>query len=443
MNSLGILFALTAAALLFVLPRPGAIVALLLGAVYVTVGQVIEVGPFHFTLLRLLIAVGFLRALFRGERLAGRWNSMDKAMILWGCWAICSSLFHNKPGNALVYMLGITYTCLGSYFLMRIFIRDFADLITAAKIVTWLLVPVAAEMVLEKLTARNLFSVFGYVSEESLVRHGKIRAQGAFSHPILAGTVGAVCLPLAGLLWRRNRWLACLGFAATGGMILASASSGPILSALAIAFALAIWRVRMNLRWIMGGGVLALLGLELIMNDPVYYLMARVDLTGSSTGWHRATLIRAAIEHFSEWWMAGTDYTRHWMPTGVPWSPDHTDITNHYLRMAVWGGLPLMLLFIGVIWAAFARLSRALRWYENSPQGEQFGVWTLGAILFGHCVTFLSIAYFDQSVIFLYLLLAMIGGLETGEVSAVRARTLEPGVGWSAAQYESDFCHNR
>lgn len=410
---------------------------------YVTVGQVIEVGPFHFTMLRLLIAVGVIRVLIRGEVLVGRWNNIDKVMVLWACWALCASLFHKKPASALVYMLGITYTCVGSYVLMRIFVRDFAEFMVVAKILVFLLVPVAAEMMLEKLTGRNLFSVFGYVSEDSLVRHGKIRAQGAFSHAILAGTVGAACMPLAILLWWRDRKLALLGLGATVAMILASASSGPILSAMAMLGALAIWKVRQNLRWIIWGGVLALLLMDLVMNDPVYYLMARIDLTGSSTGWHRATLIRAALEHFNEWWLAGTDYTRHWMPTGVPWSPDHTDITNHYLRMAVWGGLPLMLLFIGVIGAAFARLSQALRCDGQDQGQEQFAVWTLGAILFGHCVTFLSIAYFDHSVIFFYLLLAGIGSLQADREGLASAQSWEAESDFAQPDYESGLGHNR
>ena len=56
---------------------------------------------------------------------------------------------------------------------------------------------------------------------------GKIRANGPFLHSILAGTVGAVCMPLAVLFWQRNRKLCLLGVLATGLIVVSSSSSGP------------------------------------------------------------------------------------------------------------------------------------------------------------------------------------------------------------------------
>ncbi len=149
------------------------------------------------------------------------------------------------------------------------------------------------------------------------------------------------------------------------------------------------------------------------MKAPVYYLMARVDLTGSSTGWHRAYLIESAINHLGEWWFAGTDYTRDWMPTGVLWNSNQTDITNHYLHMGVQGGLPLMLLFMAVLAACFAAVGNGMWRNRHGPIERQFVIWTLGAILFAHAVTFLSISYFDQTNVYLYFLFAGIISLQT------------------------------
>ena len=100
------------------------------------------------------------------------------------------------------------------------------------------------------------------------------------------------------------------------------------------------------------------------MKAPAYYLLARIDLTGSSTSWHRAALIDMALGHLSEWWAFGTDHTRHWMPYGVPWSDNHSDITNYYISMGVNGGLPLMLLFIAILAKAFY----AGRWLREAEK---------------------------------------------------------------------------
>jgi hypothetical protein len=158
--------------------------------------------------------------------------------------------------------------------------------------------------------------------------------------------------------------------------------------------------------------IFLIIALSFVMKDPVYFLLARIDITGGSTGYFRAALIQSAINHLSEWWFAGADYTRHWMPSGIPANPDHTDMTDYYIQMGVWGGLPLMLLFMGVLLAGFVRVSKALPVNEDVSNKQKFLIWTLGSILFGHATTFFSISYFDQTIVFLCLALACIGSLQ-------------------------------
>ena len=74
-----------------------------------------------------------------------------------------------------------------------------------------------------------------------------------------------------------------------------------------------------------------------------------------------------------------------------------------------------MFLFVAVLIAGFAKVGRILQEAEAEPVNTQFLTWTLGCILFGHAVTFSSISYFDQTVVFLYLALACIGSLQVGE----------------------------
>ncbi|MGH7869873.1 MAG: O-antigen ligase family protein [Candidatus Dormibacteraceae bacterium] len=409
MNAFGVLFALISSIFLFGVPRRWALLPLLTGTVYMTVGQVVEIGPFHFDVIRLLVAVGWIRVFVKGEKLVGKRLALDWMMILWAIWGVISSLFHEKPLEMLVSMLGLAYDGVGLYFLMRVFIEDEEAVLLLAKAVCIALVPVALEMISEKITGHNSFAALGYVTADVLVRHGKLRAQGPFAHSILAGTAGAVCMPLALLLWSRDRKLAVLGLLATGTMVITSTSSGPIMTAAACFGAMFLWRYRNWVPMIRWGCVLSLVALNFIMKDPVYYLLARIDLTGSSTGWHRAALIGASIKYLNEWWLFGTDYTRHWMPTGVYWTSKHTDITNHYLKMGVDGGMLLMFLFIGIVVAAFVAVSRAIKHVEDDSEDRAWLMWVLGCILFGHAVTFVSVSYFDQTIVFFYLVLAAIG----------------------------------
>ncbi len=224
MNALGFLFALVVAVLLCRVPRHWVVLPLLLGASFVTSGQTVQIGPFSFTVVRLLIAVGFVRVVLKGERLFGGMNGLDWAIILWGALGVCASAFHEKPGAMLVSMLGQAYDGMGVYLLLRVFINTIEDLQFLTKLAIVVLVPIAAEMILEKLTGKNAFAIFGYIPEQVAVRYGKIRAQGPFGHSILAGTVGAILMPLTISLWRYHSKLACLGLIVGGAMVVASAS---------------------------------------------------------------------------------------------------------------------------------------------------------------------------------------------------------------------------
>jgi hypothetical protein len=409
MNSIGTVFFIFNAGALLMLPRQWAALPFLVGACYMTLGQGITLGPFHLYFIRILIAVGVVRVIVRGERLAGQMTSLDWLMAIWAAWALVSSLFHKDPSGVLVNRLGLVYNGCGIYFLLRVFCQSLNDVVRLCRITAILLIPLSIEMLLEKNSGHNLFSALGGVSDFSEVRNGRIRAQGPFAHSILAGTAGAVSLPLMIGLWQHHRKTAIAGIVASCSMIVASASSGPIMSALFAIVALFMWNWRNRMQLIRWLAVLAYIGADLVMKAPAYFLVARIDLTGSSTSWHRAYLIETALKHLSEWWFVGTDYTRHWMDYGVGWSPDHIDITNHYLYMGVLGGLPLMFLFIAILAKAFSLVGQTLREAENKLSStSRFMIWALGASLFSHATTFMSVSYFDQSFVFLYLTLAAI-----------------------------------
>jgi hypothetical protein len=401
-----IIFLLINAIALLSLPRHLAPLPLLLGCCYMTVGQRFDIGPISFNVIRVLVLAGMMRVMMRGERLTGGLNGMDKLMIGWMVWIALSSFIHPGGQLPLVFNLGQAYNIGGIYFLIRIFCGDIEELVEVVKLTAWLLAPIAAEMLMEQITGKNMFSVFGSVAAEVNIRNDRFRAQGPFSHAILAGSVGAACFPLMVGIWQKHRRESLIGMVSCVVIVVASASSGPLMSLLFGIGAIILWK-RRNLvpmmRWL---GVGAYIGLELVMNKPAYYIISKIDLTGGSTGWHRARLIESAIERLGEWWLAGTNFTRHWMASGVSWSPNHTDITNYYILMGVWAGLPLMFLFIAMIWTGFRYVGRVIRDNEEMEASSRFMVWCVGAALFSHTATCVSVAYFDQSYIFMFLCLA-------------------------------------
>ncbi|HEU5080704.1 MAG TPA: hypothetical protein VFT72_15945 [Opitutaceae bacterium] len=410
MNLFAALFTVVAGIFLFRLPRRLAPLPLIIGSTYMTLGSSLEIGPFHFTVIRLLILIGAARVIVRRERINGKLTSVDKFVLWWSVATVISSVFHNSVSEALVFRLGLVYTALGLYFLLRIFLQTTEDIWQVAKLAVVALIPISLEMISESVNGRDYFSFLGGVPEYCDIRNGKLRAQGPFAHSILAGTVGAVCLPLAVLWWKRNRKLALVGMAATLSIVVCSQSSGPLMTTIFTIGAMFLWKFRRYMRLIRWSVVIGVLLLSLVMKAPVYYILDRIDLAGGSTGWHRAKLIDSAIHYIGDWWLGGTDYTANWTPEAGMTEND-TDITNHYIRMAVWGGLPMMALFIGQIVAAFNRVGKAIKARWEYPNEEKYLIWTYGCALFGHVATMMSVSYFDQSVFFLYFALAVISSI--------------------------------
>lgn len=377
-----------------------------------TYGQGIDFGPFSFTVIRMLIAAGIIRVLLRQERIKGKLNKLDWLMVFWAIWALTSSFFRSDITAALVFRLGLVYNTCGFYFLVRVFFQSIEDVWRLIIITAFILLPISLEMICEHLLNHNFFSIFDGVPSLPAIREGNIRAQGPFRHPILAGTVGAVCMPLVVTLWRKYRMAAVVGMFSCVTIVFCSSSSGPIVSLLAGVGALYMWRYRYNMKMLCWLAVAGYIVLDIVMKADPYYLMARIPLIQGSTGWHRAELINTSIRHFNEWWLWGTEYTRHWMPSGVSWSPNHTDITNHYIKMGVLGGFPLMVLFILVLAKGFSYVGQVLAQPEDDmTPGVMFMTWALGASLFANAATMISVSYFDQTFIFLYLVLAAISSV--------------------------------
>ena len=147
-----------------------------------------------------------------------------------------------------------------------------------------------------------------------------------------------------------------------------------------------------------------LVGLQLVMKAPVWALIARVDLVGGSTGYHRYKMVDNFIKKFGEWWLVGEQSTKHW-----GWMMD--DTCQEYIQMGIRGGVLSLVLFIALFVFIFGITGRALKRYDYDF-GLQHRFWALGVTAFTHLVAFFGIAYFDQSVFQLYFLFAVAASLE-------------------------------
>jgi hypothetical protein len=125
------------------------------------------------------------------------------------------------------------------------------------------------------------------------------------------------------------------------------------------------------------------------------------------------------------------------MPDGVSWSDDHADITNHYIGQGVRGGLPLMLLFMSLLWCGFRYVGQILRARAEAPIEDLFFTWSLGASLFAYSIVSISIAFFDQSIMFLYFTLAIISSLRNATFALAPVEDVMPAIDDKSAGSES------
>ncbi len=406
LHPVGLIAVLLLGVAVLLLPRRYALVPFLVMACFIAPTQRLVLATLDFNLLRLLILFGWARVLMSREASAFRWKRLDTLIVLWTVSGTLITMLRDASIVELVYRMGLTYDAIGMYFLFRILIRNWVDveaLMTSAAVIS---VPVAMIFVIEWVTGRNMFAFFGGVSPYTIVRDGRMRCRGPFMHPIYAGCFWAALMPLIGALWwncRRTRWLAPVGVAASAVIVLTTSSATPISAMITAGIAVALFPLRHYLGWMRWGVVFGLVGLHLAMVNPVWHLIARINLVGGS-GWYRFKLIDEFIKHFADWWLVGTDSFVQW------WQYSFEAVTNQYVLEAVNGGLLTLVLFVAIIVVAFQGVGKIGR-SVGHQRFLQLTAWAIGASLVVHSSSYISVAYFGQLLIVWYLALGMIASL--------------------------------
>ena len=409
-NPVALLFLLAMGYFILSGRRQVAVKAFLAMAAFLPLSQQMVVMGLHFTFLRILILVGLCRVLSRGEAREFQWQSQDKLFLVWALVGLIFGILRSPTAE----IFGTAYNCIGVYFLIRCLTKDAAEVVEHLRFLAFAVIVIAVAMSWELVTHRNPFFVFGGVPEYVVERDGRFRCQGPFRVCILAGTFAATLFPLLLGLWRkggRDKKLALLGMAGCAFSTCAAASSGALITCIIAIIGSALWPLRDHMRWIRRGLVVTIVGLALVMNAPVWFLIAKLsDLLGG-TGWYRSNLIQQAIYHFNEWWLIGSSYTANWA-SGQPLvgDPNNVDITNEYIAEGLQGGLLRLGLFLAIIVTCFKKVGRAVR-AEQADSHTAMLWWALGVSLCSHCAAFISISYFDQIQVFWFWLWAVIAVL--------------------------------
>ncbi len=385
------------------MPRKYFLAPFVLAACFVPTDQRIIVMGLDFTVLRMIIAVGVLRVLLFGEYRRLKLNRIDRLLLMW---LLCGAVIYSIQWNtteAVINRAGVLFDAVGLYWLFRQNIRSWDDLKHTLRLFAVGAIILLPFVLIEWSTGSNPFVLLGKAITS--VRQDKFRCQAAFPHSIMMGLFWAILAPmfLALAKTETKKTLYLFAFASSIVIVVASASSTPIL---VLILAIVAYRA-FNWRRYTAAAALALAAvtaaLHIVMNAPVWHLLARINVIGGSTGWHRYNLIDKAIRNFDEWMVIGCRSTDHW-GYGLG------DVTNQYVLEGVRGGAATLILFVLMIYAVLKTLvTSSLRYRDRNAQ---LLIWALFSMMIAHCVGFIGVSYFGQIQVLWYMTLATASLLE-------------------------------
>jgi hypothetical protein len=393
--------------------RRSASLGMIAGVLYLTQAQQVDLCGFNVYAMRFLEAAGFLRVLVRSELLFRSSNGIDSTLLWLYGYSTVIFLFRSKEGQT--NQIGIAVDAFLCYFTFRALIRDMDDFQSFLRAFVLLLAPFVLLVIIESVTARNPFTIMGGITGgDYWTRHGFPRCFGSFRQPDTLGMLGASFLPLyiSLVFVAEERRRAIAGICLCLILAVASNSGGPASATLAAFLCWGLWCVRVHMRKVRWSLVGMLVGLGLVMKDPVWYILARASSLTGGGGWHRSYLIDLAYRHLNLWWFAGLSLseTKAWFPYVLP-KVGTADITNEFLAFGFTAGLGALALFIWLLTRAYSILGKALaasRFNSSQANNDELLLWGMGGALTIHIVDWFGVTYFDQMYVVWFMQLAAI-----------------------------------
>ena len=213
-NPVVLLIVLIVGIMILVREHRQVIAPFLVASIMIPMDQVVVIGPLHFPMLRVLLLFGMVRMAWakinsKTAVFSGGITRLDKVVIWFELFTVTNALLLWRDGGMFVRQAGDLFTLFGIFFLMRHLIRDNEDSEVAIRTLAYIAMAVAAIMTFEQITGRNPYALLGGANAafygSLITREDRLRSVAGFGHPLLAGTFGAIVLPLFIGLWLKDR----------------------------------------------------------------------------------------------------------------------------------------------------------------------------------------------------------------------------------------------
>jgi len=384
------------------------IVPLIVAMCFLPADISLQILTLDFYAVRVVALVALVRIYFSGDNDRIRMNSIDHLFIFYNVLgAIIYILASQDRAGAFIYKSGSFVDSVILYVVIRNAIYSKESLHLIIKTFSICVVVLLPFIIFEYYSANNLFAILGRSAIS--IRNGEIRTSATFSHSILFGSFAAA---LVSVLWAEYKCgrsvLKLMAVVCCVFFVYTSSSSGPIVVLAGVVFFLFFFRWKQYsslLFWVsLAVGTIVHFARE----SPIWHLLyVRISVKSGSTGWHRYQLMEAAVKEFRDWWLLGYGdmgpqwHTKYWAYTHATF----TDVTNHYLLLGVRGGFFTMCLFMILCY----KVIKTLGAYSTGQDAmeDQWLWWGFTVMMLAHCITFLSVAYFGQITMLLYLSIAV------------------------------------
>jgi hypothetical protein len=413
MNGIGASILLVLVIWVFTSSRRWAFLGIMVGVLYLTHAQMINIFGFNIFAIRLLGLVGFIRVITKQELSKIHLEAIDKILIILYSYGTLVFLLRSHTGQANT--IGMMLDVLFCYFTFRALIQSIDDLRWFLGAFLIFLSPYVALVTLEMYTHKNPFGLIGGLS--FVEREGRLRCMGSFKHPSLLGTLGTAFLPLYIALANKpeKSKIALLGIGLCIGLVFLANSGGPLNAAAIAIFGWLLWFVRTYMSLFRKLLVVFLIILAMVMKAPIWYLPAKLSALTGGDGWHRSFLMDIAFKNIEIWWIAGIgiEQTADWFPYVLS-TTGGADITNEFIALGLQSGLLTIGIFILLLVKAFQWVGKILRIIQSQKSNSIFDqqmAWGLGCVLAVHVVTWFGITYFDQTYVIWCMQLAGISSI--------------------------------
>lgn len=362
----------------------------------------------NFQAVRIMAIICLFKVYFSSNRSNIKFNMIDKLFI--GYNILGSVLYIIASSNnigAFVFKSGIFIDSIILYIVLRKAIQSNEEIKLIIRTFIVCVIVLLPFAIYEFTTASNLFSILG--RNRIALREGGVRVACTFSHSILFGSFAATLIPIIWAdykiekkLYKIIALLSCLFY------VYASLSSGPIITLAGAICFLIFFRWKKYSSYLAWFIFLAATLIHFVREKPLWhFIYLRLSVRSGSTGIHRYLLTDAAVQEFWNWWLIGYGdvgpqwHLKYWPRTHAKF----TDITNQYLLEGVRGGFFTMLLFTILCFTVIKTLTTFS--ISRNDKSEQWLWWGFAVMMIAHCITFLSVSYFGQITMLLYMTIAI------------------------------------